>query len=81
MHLGIKVGPDNWREKLLNGLSVRHVEVYHNFSLTDDYAPLYAWLRANGVQARLHASTLLHSVYFWPTSVRQGRTLPAIFQP
>jgi sugar phosphate isomerase/epimerase len=59
MDLGIKVGPDNWREKLLSGLSVRHVEVYHNFNLAEDYAPLYAWLHANGVQARLHASTPL----------------------
>ena len=61
MHLGIKVGPDNWREKLLTGLSVRHVEVYHNFNLVQahDDAPLYAWLRANGVQGRLHASSSL----------------------
>jgi hypothetical protein len=27
MHLGIKVGPDNWREKLLTGMSLRHIEV------------------------------------------------------
>ena len=59
MHLGIKVGPDNWREKLLNGLSVRHVEVYHNFTMTEDYAPLFAWLRAHRVEGRLHASTPL----------------------
>jgi sugar phosphate isomerase/epimerase len=59
MHLGIKVGPDNWREKLINELYVRHVEIYHNFNLQEDYAPLYAWLRANGVQGRLHASTPL----------------------
>jgi len=59
MYLGIKVGPDNWREKLLNGLSVQHVEIYHNFGMVEDYAPLYAWLRAHSVQARLHASTPL----------------------
>jgi sugar phosphate isomerase/epimerase len=61
MHLGIKVGPDNWRDKLLDGLSVRHVEIYHNFKLEGRYAyaPLYAWLRENGVAARLHASTPL----------------------
>ena len=51
MYLGIKVGPDNWREKLLNGQSVQHVEIYHNIDLVDDYRPLYAWLRANGVGA------------------------------
>jgi len=64
MHLGIKVGPDNWREKLLKGLSVRHVEIYHDFDLDDDYAPLYAWLRANAVQARLHASSSLRGGVF-----------------
>lgn len=59
MYLGIKVGPDNWREKLCTGLCVQHVEIYYDFDLADDYAPLYAWLRAHGVQARLHASTSL----------------------
>ena len=59
MYLGIKVGPDNWREKLLCGTRVRHVEIYHNFDLPEDYAPLFAWLRENDVAGRLHASTPL----------------------
>ena len=46
MHLEIKVGPDNWREKLLDSaLDVRHVEMYHNFAYADDYPVLFAWLR------------------------------------
>jgi sugar phosphate isomerase/epimerase len=60
MHLGIKVGPDNWREKLLESeLDVHHVEIYHNFAYVDDYPPLFAWLRERGLQGRLHASTSL----------------------
>jgi sugar phosphate isomerase/epimerase len=59
MHLGIKVGPDNWREKLLTGLSVRHIEIYTDFTLDDDYTPLFAWMRERSVQGRLHASTPL----------------------
>jgi sugar phosphate isomerase/epimerase len=59
MHLGIKVGPDNWREKLLTKIDVRHIEVYANFTLDDDYEPLFAWMREHGVQGRLHTSTPL----------------------
>jgi sugar phosphate isomerase/epimerase len=60
MHLGIKVGPDNWREKLLlTELDVRHIEIYFNFIYLDDYPPLFAWMRERGVRGRLHASTFL----------------------
>jgi sugar phosphate isomerase/epimerase len=59
MYLGIKVGPDNWREKLLTGIDVRHIEIYADFTLDDDYTPLFAWMREQGVQGRLHASTPL----------------------
>ena len=60
MHLGIKVGPDNWRAKLLESeLDVRHIEIYHNFAYNDDYTPLFSWMRERGLQGRLHASTSL----------------------
>jgi len=59
MYLGIKVGPDNWREKLLTGMNVRHIEIYADFTLEDDYIPLFTWMREHSVQGRLHASTPL----------------------
>ena len=60
MHLGIKVGPDNWRAKLLNATGVQHVEVYHNFKLVaaHDDAPLYAWLMVASAGARRSAAFL-----------------------
>jgi sugar phosphate isomerase/epimerase len=75
MHLGIKVGPDNWREKLsLSGLEVRHVEIYYDFVYVDDYPPLFAWLRERGVHGRLHASTLLPGGVF-PTLATADDTI------
>jgi hypothetical protein len=46
MRLDIEGGPDNWREKLLNGLSVRNIESYPHFGCVEDDAPLFAWLRS-----------------------------------
>jgi sugar phosphate isomerase/epimerase len=59
VYLGIKVGPDNWREKLVNDLDIRHVEVYLDLAELDAYPPLFAWLSKHGIQAGLHASTAL----------------------
>ena len=59
MYLGIKVGPDNWREKLVNDLDIRYVEVYLDLAELDAYPPLFAWLSERGVKAGLHASTAL----------------------
>ncbi|MBN1641357.1 MAG: TIM barrel protein [Anaerolineae bacterium] len=59
MQLGIKVGPVNWRAKLCAGRAIAHVEVYYDLRRGDEYLPLYAWLRAHGVRAGLHASTAL----------------------
>ncbi len=59
MELGIKIGPDNWREKLTNDLDIRCVEVYFDLRRLDEYAPLFEHLRANGIVAGLHASTML----------------------
>jgi sugar phosphate isomerase/epimerase len=75
MHLGIKVGPDNWREKLsLSGLDVRHVEIYYNLAYVDDYPPLFVWLRERGVHGRLHASTPLSGGVF-PTLATADHTV------
>lgn len=59
MNLGIKSGPDNWRDKLQNDLQIRYTEVFFDLAQLDAYGPLFAWLRADGVAASLHASTVL----------------------
>jgi sugar phosphate isomerase/epimerase len=59
MHLGIKVGLENWRAKLDNDLDIRAVEVHFDLTRLDAYEPLFGWLRDRGVAAGLHASTAL----------------------
>jgi sugar phosphate isomerase/epimerase len=64
VRLGIKVGPDDWQDKLRdladpNCLPVEHVEVYLNLARFDAYVPLLSWLRERGMSVGLHASTSL----------------------
>lgn len=59
MHLGIKIGPDNWLDKLDNELQIVYAEVYFNLNLLPIYGPLFDWLRVHQVYAGLHASTML----------------------
>jgi sugar phosphate isomerase/epimerase len=59
VHLGIKIGPGNWQDKLINDLNIRYVEVYLDLVALDAYPPLFAWLRDHGIEAGLHASTML----------------------
>jgi sugar phosphate isomerase/epimerase len=64
VHLGIKIGPKNWREKLDGGLDIRYAEVYFDLARLDDYGSLFDWLREHGVAAGLHASTTLEGGVF-----------------
>lgn len=59
LHLGIKVGPNGWLEKLDNGLHIRRAEVYLNLANLESYPPLFAWLRDHRVQFGFHISTSL----------------------
>jgi sugar phosphate isomerase/epimerase len=59
VRLGIKVGPQNWREKLAGSLHVEHAEVYFDLARLEAYAPLFAWLKEQGMEAGLHASSTL----------------------
>jgi sugar phosphate isomerase/epimerase len=59
VRLGIKVGPQGWREKLAGPLQVGHAEVYFDLARLEAYAPLFAWLKERGMEAGLHASSVL----------------------
>jgi hypothetical protein len=59
LHLGIKIGPDCWLDKLDNDLGIRRAEVYFDLNRMHAYRPMFAWLRAHQVQAGLHVSTRL----------------------
>jgi sugar phosphate isomerase/epimerase len=59
VHLGIKIGPDNWQDKLDNDIHVRHVEVYFDLDCVDAYASMFDWLRRHDIEASLHFSTAL----------------------
>ncbi len=59
VHLGIKIGPNGWRDKLDNKLNIRHVEVFFDLERLPQYEAMFAWLRAHGIAARLHSSTRL----------------------
>ncbi len=59
IHLGIKISLDNWREKLDNDLQIGYAEVLFELARLEAYEPMFAWLRAHGTVASLHASTAL----------------------
>ena len=60
MYLGIKVGPDNWHDKLVvSELDVQHVEIHFDFTYLEDYTALFVWMHERGIEGRLHASTPL----------------------
>jgi sugar phosphate isomerase/epimerase len=64
VRLGIKVGPDRWRDKLEDPrvpirLLVERAEVYFDLARLDAYGPLFSWLRERGMRGGLHASTTL----------------------
>jgi sugar phosphate isomerase/epimerase len=59
VHLGIKIGPDNWQAKLDNDLSIRQAEVYFDLDRIDAYGPMFDWLRRHRVETSLHLSTEL----------------------
>lgn len=59
MRLGIKVGPQGWREKLADPLHVEHAEVYFDLARLEAYAPLFTWVHKHGLEAGLHASSTL----------------------
>lgn len=59
VRLGIKVGPHHWQEKLAGPPQVAHAEVYFDLARLEAYAPLFSWLKERGMEAGLHASSVL----------------------
>jgi sugar phosphate isomerase/epimerase len=64
VRLGIKVGPDDWRDKLTDPrepvhLQIEHAEIYLDLARLDAYEPLFCWLCGRGMPGGLHASTTL----------------------
>lgn len=58
--LGIKVGPRDWREKLIfNSLKIPACEVYFDLNRINNYKHLFKYLRENKIVAGLHLSSLL----------------------
>ncbi len=59
MQLGIKIGPEGWRDRIDGDLGIRCVEVYFDLQRVDEYAPMFACLRTRDITVGLHASSLL----------------------
>jgi sugar phosphate isomerase/epimerase len=59
VHLGVKIGPDNWQDKLDSDLAIECAEIYLDLERGDAYASLFEGLRQRAVEAGMHLSTEL----------------------